>query len=1020
MGEKIVVGPVNKGLRNDRTPFVIDDDSFPVLLNAYQWRGRVKRKRGTSLLGRLTRYFNSANISYGSITSFSLIAGAGNILTSFSLQSGGNIVPGTVTLTDSTSGDVYTDDSLGDLIGVPAGTGQINYATGAITITGGGTDTITTVSFLYTPDIPVMGLEDFIGISTQFPGTIAFDQTYSYNIITNNPYDIYDVSFYKNPPTDASNLPAYVPKSNVTPITWNGQNYQQFFTVNYEGAMWATNGIQVPFVPSAISMQFAPASTISFVSQTATTITLTITNCPLVIGDFVFLNEWGASSTANATTLNFQSGYVTACAPNTIPLATKTVTITLPFAALATDTYIPGIVQYLTTRANTTVDCIRWYDGDPTNGNPTNPVLNGMKGWVNFCPPLSRSNYSIADLPPAVYYLVGARLIVPFKDRLLFIGPVVQTSTGSATPIYLQDTVIYSQNGTPYYTSSFTGDPSFVTTVFHPILTPTNLTATASAYWEDQTGFGGFIAAGIDQPILTASPNEDALVLGFSNIQTKLIYSGNDIVPFNFYITNSELGSGSTFSTINMDYGVITFGNRGFIITNQTSAQRIDIEIPDEAFQVSLNNNGNERFCSQRDFVNEWIYFTYPVNNITYVFPNQTLFYNYRDRSWSIFQECYTTYGTFRPASGLTWGTVGKTFPIWASWNAPWNAGTFSVFEPVVIGGNQQGFIIFRDDDDTDEDPSLYIENISGNTVTSPNHCLNAGDYIIISGCLGTVGPFVNGQIFSVGNPTTNTFLLNPGNIPAGLTYLGLGLIKRMFLPFIQTKQFPVSWGISRKTRLGPQQYLFTTTDISQITLLIYLSQNANFSYNNSPIVPASNSINNSLVYSTVLYTCPESSNLGLTAANTNLNLITSQQQLQTWHRMNTSLLGDTVQVGFTLSDSQMRSFSSAPNAMSFAIIGASQANPCVLTCTAGYSAGTVIQISGIIGMTQLNFNPATNNNYSVISSTGTTVTINVNSTTFNSYISGGSAIVVSPVNQFAEIEVHGLILDVSPSQVLA
>ena len=58
MGDKIVIGPINKGLKNDRTAFVIDNDSFPALINAYQWRGRVKRKRGTALLNRLTRFFN--------------------------------------------------------------------------------------------------------------------------------------------------------------------------------------------------------------------------------------------------------------------------------------------------------------------------------------------------------------------------------------------------------------------------------------------------------------------------------------------------------------------------------------------------------------------------------------------------------------------------------------------------------------------------------------------------------------------------------------------------------------------------------------------------------------------------------------------------------------------------------------------------------------------------------------------------------------------------------------------------
>jgi len=64
-------------------------------------------------------------------------------------------------------------------------------------------------------------------------------------------------------------------------------------------------------------------------------------------------------------------------------------------------------------------------------------------------------------------------------------------------------------------------------------------------------------------------------------------------------------------------------------------------------------NNGNERMTAGRDYINEWIYFTYPASNIDYVFPTQTLFYNYRDRSWAVFNECYTTYGQFQKASGF-------------------------------------------------------------------------------------------------------------------------------------------------------------------------------------------------------------------------------------------------------------------------------------------------------------------------------------------------------------------------------
>lgn len=911
MGEKVVVGPVNRGLRNDRTAFVIDNDSFPTLINAYQWRGRIKRKRGTSLLGRLTRYFNSTSGSY-SPTSFSTLIndGFGNgtapLVNAFPILDGtGELIPGTLILTDLNDGQIYTDPGAnGILVGNLGGSGTVFYPRGVINIVGAAGHNLTAV-FLYYPTLPVMGLEDFtLTVNSQFPGTIGFDTRYSYNITTAFPYNIYDVSFYKNPPTGT--YPGYVEKTVITATSWNGQDYQQFWTVNYQGAFWATNGINVPFNITNIGMQYNTITAIAIDAAGPPAIaTITTTTLHgLVIGDFVFINE-----VVGITGINFQTGYVIA-----VPGANQ-IQVEFPNATLGGAYASGGIVQYLTNRSDITKDCLRWYDGDPTNGNPTAPVLNGHLGWVNFAPPLSLLNYSIADAPADQYYLVGARVIIPFKDRLLFFGPVIQTSSANSQ-IYLPDTVIWSQNGTPYYTVSFTD-----TTSNYP-LTPTNLegyvsilvsvdqTATASAYFEDVTGFGGFLSSGTDQEITTVSSNEDVLITGFTRQQTRLVYSGNDIIPFNFFVINSELGSGSTFSAINMDKGVITKGSRGYIITSQVETRRIDVEIPDEVFQSRLQNNGTERVTSQRDYINEWIYFTYPVNSNSYRFPTQTLQYNYREDTWAIFREAYTTYGTFRKQTGFTWATVGTVFPTWSQWTQPWNAGSSTLLQPDVIAGNQQGFVLIRADG-TGEGDSLYIKDIVSSVVTSPDHCLNTGDYIIISGAIGTVASSVNGKIFSVRVLTSDTFALNPP-ISSGLTYVGGGRIKRMYVPFVQSKQFPVSWDMGRKTRLGPQQYLLSTTDNGQITLLIFLSQDGDNAYNNLEypysvaMVPAV-SQNNTLIYSTVLYTCPESTNLGLTPANTNLQMLTAPFQEQTWHRMNTSLLGDTVQVGFTMNDEQMR-----------------------------------------------------------------------------------------------------------------
>jgi len=318
-------------------------------------------------------------------------------------------------------------------------------------------------------------------------------------------------------------------------------------------------------------------------------------------------------------------------------------------------------------------------------------------------------------------------------------------------------------------------------------------------------------------------------------------------------------------------------------------------------------NNGNERMTAGRDYINEWIYFTYPASNIDYVFPTQTLFYNYRDRSWAVFNECYTTYGQFQKASGFIWDTVGFVYPTWDDWNVPWDFGTSTLDQPLVVGGNQQGFIMVKGIG-TGEQSSLYIKDISGNTITSPDHCLSTGDFIQINDTLGDSSGIINGQIFQVRVIDKDSFfILSDDGLEWTGTYFGLGTIIRLYRPYIQTKQFPVSWEMGRKTRLGVQQYLFTRTSDAEVQILIFLSQNQDNPYNTGPIYPAPNTVNSSLVYTTKMFTCPESINLGLTQFKKNLQMPTAVQQEQIWHRMNTSLIGDTVQLGITLSDDQMK-----------------------------------------------------------------------------------------------------------------
>ncbi len=84
-----------------------------------------------------------------------------------------------------------------------------------------------------------------------------------------------------------------------------------------------------------------------------------------------------------------------------------------------------------------------------------------------------------------------------------------------------------------------------------------------------------------------------------------------------------------------------------------------------------------------------------------------------------------------------------------------------------------------------------------------------------------------------------------------------------------------------------------------------------------------------------------------------------------------------------------------------FAITGITQANPAVLTSTTNFVEGQVIQITDVVGMTELN-----GNFYTVTAVTPTTVTINVDSSGFTAYISGGNATSFSNVINYLTGEV--------------
>jgi hypothetical protein len=197
----------SKGLVTNVKPVFIPDQAWSQLENSYCFRDRMLKREGNQILGRLQR--NSI-----SVASLNLSGGSVNLLTALSLESTGTIVPGSISITNVDQGSTYTDASSNSILtgtgGTPTG-GIINYATGLLTITAGGSSALTG-TFDYYPGLPVMGIWQRDLSLVNETQTLFFDTKYVYEY-------------------NGTSFQEY-----ITGTTFSGTNYDFFWAYNYQGA----------------------------------------------------------------------------------------------------------------------------------------------------------------------------------------------------------------------------------------------------------------------------------------------------------------------------------------------------------------------------------------------------------------------------------------------------------------------------------------------------------------------------------------------------------------------------------------------------------------------------------------------------------------------------------------------------------------------------------------------------------------------------------------------------------------
>lgn len=351
------------------------------------------------------------------------------------------------------------------------------------------------------------------------------------------------------------------------------------------------------------------------------------------------------------------------------------------------------------------------------------------------------------------------RFLVPYKGRLLAFNTYEGTSLGVS--VQYPQRLRYSQNGSP--------------------IDQTN------GWLDDTAGRGGYIDCPTNEHIIAYGFIRDQLLIGFERSIWAVRYTGNEILPFTWEKVSSEFGWESMRSTVQFDHGVMGVGKKAISICDGVSTQRADEKIPSKVFNIHNENTGVERVAAARDFDKELVYWTYPSDDTNGTYPDEMLVYSYRTASWAVFKDSYTCFGTWQSFFDLTWADLTDTKWLEANW--AWEDRVQQALYPTVIGGNQQGFVMALSSNNASRPPPgsfynqyahLYIKSITAGDsvqIESPNHNLSGGDYVKISGIVGTASSInEDGGIITIDD--ADNFTISGVALVAG-TYFGGGVIER-------------------------------------------------------------------------------------------------------------------------------------------------------------------------------------------------------------------------------------------------
>ena len=839
-----------KGLQNYQKPALLPDQAWSTLENEYVWRERLLKREGNQILGRLQRVFSGISYfeSAASPWSFNILSVQGYV----SAVTKAN--PGAVTTKyahNLSTGDKVVFSNVGGMT-------QLNGNTYTITVTGTTTFTLGVNTSGYTTYTSGGSWMSNRSLSATEPNAQlnpgSFSMTISTVTVSDNgngtltstdPTNTYG---YINYATGAIILTTNIASSTATTISYGyfpslpgmGIWQQDATTVNVQTTLWwdqkyaytyASSSYQ-EYIPGttwsgsdyqffwAYNYQAGSGSRLLFVTNFNINDPMYYTNgsswtpiTPLVTATNVTNENDGTVTTPWSTFSGTLSS--TPVLPGTVVIKVGSITFT--------DSVTQGVLT-----------------GNPSSNAGTVNYSTGSY-TLNFSPSLSTNTSVLASYSTsASSFLFTARILIPYYGRLIALNTYEGSSAGSATNYF---------NRCRF---SWIGDPT-----------------AANAFRSDIFGYGGFLDAPTQEEITGATFVKNTLVVDFEYSTWQLRYVGEYGLPFIWERVSADFGSGSTFSGVLFDNERLNVGDVAITAGSGAQVNRIDLDIPDQVFNFQNNqtNEGAARVWGIRNYEKELVYWNYPDSQteaaaaVSIKFPNKVLLYNYRNKTWAIFRDNVTCFGTYQEQTATTWSSQTVT---WSNQAVTWSDPLNQVGFPSIVKLNQQGFgHIYATQ--TQDDPSLSITAValsSGNLLqlTITNHNLMQGEIIYLSGL-----QFVNSSNYDTETTSLNDTIYNvyevvdantiqigyynaePDYSPLGTNaddysftptlsssiYVGGGVVSLFPRPSLITKDINLYQAKGMQTKLSRIEFLMEPQpNNTAVTVNIILNSAANLSAN--------------------------------------------------------------------------------------------------------------------------------------------------------------------------------------------